>query len=334
MITASPSAAVGMSRVTVRLPRAVEPVDDVLARAGHSPVERRMFTRVYGLRDSTVLAPGERLEDLLSAAGEAALGADRADLVLYGHTLPVQECGVGTRFAERMRTRLSTPAGRFYGISHVGCTSVLRCLELAQRFLGRPGARPDEQVLVLGGDHGSLLDEARILPRTTVASDTAVAVRVTPLPMDGPVAGTAPRYRLAALAHARDTRFHRNLRMSQEEFAAYGQACGALVRRVMEEAAARVGTTAADLDWVMPHMSNAVFWKAVARAADIPRERICLDLLPEVGHGFGTDALMALEHADRTRRLRPGDRCALVSIGQGAYFTAAVVEVQDETEGT
>lgn len=334
MTTVTLSAAVGLSKVTVRLPRAVEPVDDVLARTGHSSHERRMFTRIYGLRDSTVLAPGERLEDLLSAAGDAALGAGRADLVLYGHTLPVQECGVGTRFAERMRARLTTPAGRFYGISHIGCTSVLRCLELAQRFLGRPGAGPDEQVLVLGGDHGSLLDEARILPRTTVASDTAVAVRVTPLPRGGPATGTAPRYRLRALAHARDTRFHRNLRMPQEEFAAYGQACGALVRRVLHEAAARAGTTVPELDWIMPHMSNSVFWKAVARAAGIPRERICLDLLPEVGHGFGTDALMALEHADRTGRLRPGDRCVLVSIGQGAYFTAAVVEVLDETEGT
>ncbi|MCX5391926.1 3-oxoacyl-[acyl-carrier-protein] synthase III C-terminal domain-containing protein [Streptomyces sp. NBC_00094] len=321
--------AVGLSRVAVRLPRHTEPVDEVLARTGHSITERRMFSRFYGLRDSTVLGPGESLEDLLAEAGAAALDGVPPSLILYGHTLLVQEFGTRPGFATRMRARLGAPDAAFHGVSQVGCTSVLRSVELARRYLGRPGSLPTDRVLVLGGDQGSILDGARVLPRTTVASDTAVAAVVTPEPPGG--GGRPIRYRHLSTANARDTRFHRNLRMSEAEFAAYGKVCGDLVQRVLGEAADRAGLALADVDLVMPHMSNAVFWKAVCRATGIPRERVCLELLPERGHGFGTDALMALEHADSTGRLRPGDRCALVSIGQGAYFTAIVVEVLEES---
>ena len=53
-----------------------------------------------------------------------------------------------------------------------------------------------------------------------------------------------------------------------------------------------------------------------------------------IAHGedaasVGADALMALDHADRAGRLRPGDVCALIAIGQGAYFQALVVSVEE-----
>ena len=80
----------------------------------------------------------------------------------------------------------------------------------------------------------------------------------------------------------------------------------------------------------MLHFSNQMFARAFSSYSGIPKERICMDLLAERGHNFGADALMALEHADRSGRLRPGDRCGLVAIGLGAYFQAIVVEVVEE----
>ncbi|UED82942.1 3-oxoacyl-[acyl-carrier-protein] synthase III C-terminal domain-containing protein [Streptomyces profundus] len=309
---------VGLSRVAVALPRHSEPVDAILARAGRGTLERRMFAKVYGLRDSPTLARDERMEDLLALAGATALDGDSASLVLYGHTLLMAEGDLGDDFPERLLHRLGSTGSRFFGVSHVNCASVLRCVELARRFLRRPDATARDRVLVLGGDQGSVNDGARYIPGTTVSGDAAVGVVVR--------AG-GYRYRYLAGAGARDARFHRNMRMTPEETALFGRVCADLVVDAVHRAVTAAGLTPERLDWVMPHLSNRLFWRTFSAHSGIPVDRICLDLIPERGHNFGGDALMALEHADRTGRLRPGDRCALVAIGQGAYTQAAIVEV-------
>ena len=315
---------VGLSRVAVRLPSHSESVDEILARAGRGALERRMFTKVYGLRQSPTLAADERMEDLLAAAGAAALDGGTASLVLYGHTLLMAEGDLGDDFPDRLRHRLGLAGSRFFGVSHVNCASVLRCVELARRYLRRPRFTPGEGVLVLGGDQGSVNDGARYIPGTTVSGDAAVGVLVRGA---GPTGGPGYRYRYLAGAGARDARFHRNMRMSQEEVALFSRVCSELVVDAVLRAVAAAGLTPERLDWVMPHLSNRMFWRSFSTHSRIPVDRICLDLIAERGHNFGGDALMALEHADRTGRLTPGDRCVLVAIGQGAYVQATVVEV-------
>src|SRR5690242_7398946 len=82
---------VSLSRVSGALPGRVVAVDEILDRNGWSSTEQRLFTKVYKLLHSPTLAPGERMEDLLVDAGRRALGDGGAALVLYGHTLLVQE---------------------------------------------------------------------------------------------------------------------------------------------------------------------------------------------------------------------------------------------------
>ncbi|MDT0267379.1 3-oxoacyl-[acyl-carrier-protein] synthase III C-terminal domain-containing protein [Streptomyces sp. DSM 44915] len=323
---------VGLSRVAVALPGHSEAVDDILARAGCGPLERRMFARVYGLRTSPTLATDERMEELLAQAGAAALDGGTASLVLYGHTLLMAEGDLGDDFPDRLRHRLGLPASPLYGVSHVNCASVLRCVDLARRYLRRPDARPDDRVLVLGGDQGSVNDAARYIPGTTVSGDTAVGVVVQ---RSGPAGLAGYRYRYLAGAGARDARFHRNMRMTPDEVARFSRVCAELTTDTVRRAVAAAGLTPERLDWVMPHLSNRMFWRTFSAHTGIPTDRICLDLIAERGHNFGGDALMALEHADRTGRLRPGDRCALVAIGQGAYTQVAIVEVvADDLETT
>lgn len=316
---------VGLSRVAVQLPSRVEPVEDVLVRSGCSRLERRMFAKVYGLRDSPTLDTDERMADLLVAAGRAALDGGSAGLVLYGHTLLVAELDLYGDFPDRLRAELGLSDSRFYGLSHTNCTSVLRAVELARRYLSRPGATPADRVLVLGGDQGSVSDRARFIQGTTVGGDAAVGLVV-----HGADARSRPRYRYLAGAAGRDVSFHRSLRLTHEEFALFGKVCSAEAVATVGRAAAAAGLELAELDWVLPHLSNRMFWRTFSGESGIPLDRICLDLMSERGHNFGTDALMALAHADRTGRLRPGDRCALVSIGQGAYFQSLIVEVEED----
>jgi 3-oxoacyl-[acyl-carrier-protein] synthase-3 len=312
---------IGLSRMTVGLPSGSESVDDILARNDRPVNERRLFTKVYKLKQSPTLGPGEKMEDLLIRTGQRALGGDGAQMVLYGHTLLSQEFGYSGGFADRVRSGLGLDGVPFFGLSHIACTSVLRAVEVARRYLHRDAAGPDESVLVLGGDHGSVVDSARIVPWMTVGGDAAVGFRVR---RDG------GRYRYLGGAAGRDTRFHRSLRMSAEELRLFGQVCAGNVIETIHDALGSAGLELGDIAWVMPHLSNAMFWRTVASKSGIPMEKFCLDLISEQGHTFGADALMALDHADRTGRLEPGQRCLLVSLGQGSYVQVVVVEIAEE----
>jgi 3-oxoacyl-[acyl-carrier-protein] synthase-3 len=316
---------VGLSRVAVRLPGWTEPVDDIMVRAERPVTERKMFTKVFGLRNIPSLASGELMEDVLVEAGRAALAGGTASLVLYGHTLLMVETDLCGGFADRLRNRLGLPGCRFYGLSHVNCVSVLRSVEYARRYLARPGVDTEERVLVLGGDQGSVGDDARVIAGTTVSSDCAAGVIVHRGDSSARV-----RYRYLGGAGARDARFYRNIRMTQEEHALFAKVCSELVVETVERAAAQAGMTLDQVDWVLPHLNNKMFWRTFSIQSGYPRDRICLDLMPETGHSFGVDALMAMEHADRMGRLRPGDRCALIAIGQGAYFQVMIVEVVED----
>ncbi len=322
----------GLSLMSVRLPGRMEHVDEILVRNGCSTAQRRMFGKVYGLRQSPMLAPGERMADLLATVGREALGEARASMVLYGHTIPVQEFGTSDGFANWLRAQLGLPGVPMYGISHLYCASVLRAVELARTFLQSPHGGSAGPVLVLAGDHGSIDDTTRLVMRMTVCGDAALAFTVTATDRGAENAQKASpaRYRYLAGAADRDTRFYRNKRMSDAEFALFGKVCCEQTVAVLRRAAAAAGLGLQDLDWVMPHLSNAMFWRTFCSVSGIARERICLALLPEQGHNFGADALMALGRADSDGQLRPGQRCALIALGQGAYMRVIIVEILED----
>jgi 3-oxoacyl-[acyl-carrier-protein] synthase-3 len=102
----------------------------------------------------------------------------------------------------------------------------------------------------------------------------------------------------------------------------------------VDAALMRTGLTRSDVDWIMPNMVNALMWRNISRELQVSMDKIYLELLADQGHMFGIDALLALEHADRSGRLAAGQRCVLVALGQGAYYQATVVEVMAEPAPT
>lgn len=317
--------AVGLSRVSVRLPGRVESVADVVARAGYDEREARRF-KALGLRTVLSLADGERMEDLLFDAARAALDGGPAALVLYGHTLLTRKIDLCEgAFRESLRDRLVLGDAPVFGVSHVNCVAGLRSIEFARRFLARRGAAADDRVLVLTGEQGSVFERTRVFPGRSVSGDGVAAVVVR-----HPDAADRPRYRYLGGAASRDTRFHSNLRMTASEIAENIEVIREQTHDVVRRAADDAGLGIDDIDWLMPHLGNRMVWTSFSSKSGFPFERISLDLLAERAHNFGADTLMALEHAERVGRLRPGDRCALVATARGAYFQAAIVEVLDD----
>ena len=315
---------VDLSRVTVRLPGLAEPVEDVVLRAGHTARDARIF-KALGLRTTRSLAEGERMEELLLDAACAALDGAPAGLVLYAHTLMMRRIELYGGLRDTLRDKVAGPDGRVFGISHINCVGALRSIELARRYLARRESGPDDRVLLLTGEQGSVNPYARVFPGRSISGDCVAAV-VLQRPGDG----ARPRYRYLGGAASRDARFHRNIRMTEAEIATNTEVIRAQTLDVVRRAADAAGVGLDRIDWVMPHLSNRMVWTHFCAHSGYPFERICLDLLPERGHNFGADELMALEHADGAGRLRPGDVCALVASGRGAYFQSVIVEVLED----
>lgn len=309
---------IGLSRLSISVPDHVDSVEDVLRAQGSTDSEIRVFTRMFGLRDSPSWPVGKPMEDRLVDVGRRALAGGGAGLVLYGHSLLTQEMSFRPGFAQRMLNGLGLESTPFFGVSGVACTSPLRAVDIARDYVR---TFPERRVLVLAGDQGATVSVVRVIPRLTVLGDALGAFTV---------ARNGIRYRHLASASRTDPRFHRGMRMDSEEIRLFGRACAELLLDALTEAAHVSGLAVNEVDWVMPHLVNTLAWKIFSVQSGIPHERFYLDLVPSQGHVFGLDALTSLEHADRSGKLRPGDRCALLSVGQGAYFHALIVEVVED----
>jgi 3-oxoacyl-[acyl-carrier-protein] synthase-3 len=305
----------GLSRITISLPDHVDSVADVLREAGSRESEVRLFTGMFGLRDSPSWPLEQSAEDLLIDVTRRALADRQADLILYGHTILAQEMNLRPGFAARMLAALGLETATFVGVSGVACAAPLRAIELARDYLS---TFPDRTVLVIAGDKGVRSPVTRVIPRMTVAGGGLGAFLM---------AREGIRYRLLASARRSDTRFHRGRRMEPNEFAQLNKVSADLLVEALDEATGTAGIATPQLDWVMPHQLNALAWRFFSERVGIPHERFLLDLLPTQGHLYGLDALSSLADADRRGVLQPGDRCALMSVGQGAYISVLVVEV-------
>jgi 3-oxoacyl-[acyl-carrier-protein] synthase III len=314
---------VAMSRISARVPTERDSVAEVIARTGQV-IDGRLLSRMFMLDKSPRLATGDKMIDLILDAGHEALDGRPASKVLYGHTLLVQPFGHRDEFVATARDRLGLAGVPVYGISRIGCTSVLRAADLAYRFLTRPGASSGEAVLVLGGDQGTMAGTLRFIRPVTVCGDAAAAFVMR---------RDEGRYRYLGSARSRDTRFHRSTRMTDGEARLFGTSIVKGVAAAVDAALDRVGLTRDRVDWIMPHMANAMMWRSICRALRIGMDKVYLELFPEQGHTYGIDALLALQHADRSGQLAPGQRCVLVAVGQGAYFHVTVVEVMAESCG-
>ena len=118
---------------------------DLLARHQRSPMEQRLFTRVFKLEKGPRLSPGERMLDLILDAGREALAGRQADMVSTGRP-PYSynpSASTATNSSPRFADGSASLAFRYLHL-HIACTSVLRAADLAYRFLTRPNATDDD----------------------------------------------------------------------------------------------------------------------------------------------------------------------------------------------
>ncbi len=96
----------------------------------------------------------------------------------------------------------------------------------------------------------------------------------------------------------------------------------AAIEAVLEE----TGLTSADIDWFVPHQANKRILDGVARKLDIPEEKVIITI-DQHANTSAASIPLALDHAVRTGRARPGDLILCEAMGGGFSWGASLMRL-------
>lgn len=97
------------------------------------------------------------------------------------------------------------------------------------------------------------------------------------------------------------------------------------MKRAAEVAIQRAGLTIEDIHLLIPHQANLRIIEAIADRLDVPSEKIFINL-DKYGNTSAAAVAIALDEANRTGAMMPGDTVLLVAFGAGLTWASAVLK--------
>jgi 3-oxoacyl-[acyl-carrier-protein] synthase-3 len=91
------------------------------------------------------------------------------------------------------------------------------------------------------------------------------------------------------------------------------------------EVIARAGLKPEEIALVIPHQANVRIIDAIAARLDVPNDRIFVNL-HKYGNTSAAAIAIALDEANRTGKIKPGDKIIMVAFGAGLTWAAAAIE--------
>jgi len=292
------------------------------------------ITSRTGIKERRIAAAHEATSDLgtkaaLMAMEEAGISADEIDLIICATISP------DTFFpstACHIQRKLGAANAVCFDIS-AACAGFLFALQIARHFLNSGNRKTaliigaeklsgmvnweDRNTCVLFGDGaGAAIVQAR------EQSDRKILASV--MGSDGdqteilivPGGGSACPITPANAGSKLNT-----ITMQGREV--YKHAVNAM-RAASVEALARAGITAADVAMVIPHQANARIIEAITDRLGIPAERTFVNL-HKYGNTSAAAVAIALDEANKSGAIKPGDIVLLVAFGAGLTWASTII---------
>jgi 3-oxoacyl-[acyl-carrier-protein] synthase-3 len=283
-----------------------------------------------GIRERHIAAPGEMTSDLAIHAARAALAnahieADTIDLIVLGTSTPDQTFPAT---AVTVQHALGITQGAAFDLQAV-CSGFVYALSIADSMLrcGKHkralviGAETFSRILdwndrttcVLFGDGaGAIVLEAQEQPGET--SDRGVLT--THLRSDG-----KHKSKLYVDGGPSSTQTVGHLRMEGKEVFKHAVA---MITDVIEEAFEATGTTAADIDWFVPHQANKRIIDGSAHKLGISPEKVVITV-DRHGNTSAASIPLALADAVADRRIKRGSLILMEAMGGGFTWGSAML---------
>jgi 3-oxoacyl-[acyl-carrier-protein] synthase-3 len=281
-----------------------------------------------GIHERHIAAEGECTSDLAKVAAEraladAGLSADDIDLIVVATSTPDNTFPAT---AVSVQDKLGIRRGAAFDLQAV-CTGFVYAVTTADALLkSGQGTR----ALVIGAETFSRILDWSDRTTCVLFGDGAGAVVLEAAEGTEADAGVLT-------AHLRSDGQHKlklfvdggpsstgtvgHLRMEGKEV--FKHAVG-MITDVVDAAFRSTGTTAADIDWFVPHQANQRIIDASARKLGIPTERV----VSTVAHHGNTSAAsipLALDAAVKDGRIQPGDLVMLEAMGGGFTWGSVLI---------
>ena len=307
--------AAALASVAMAVPERVVTNATVAEGAG---VTEQWIVHRTGVHERRHVSEGERLQDLATTAGRAALeeagvAAEDVDLVL-----------VATVAADAILPNAAPLVARELGATRAGamdvgaaCTGFLSALALAAAQV--EGGR-SENVLVIGAEALSRFVDPTDRGTAALFADGAGAALVAPSN------GTA---RIADIVLHSDASY--SIRASHDEQIVRMQGHDtfkAAVQRMSEasiEATQRAGVDLDEIDLFVYHQANARILTAVGEKLGLDSERV-INCIDRYGNTSSATLPIALADARERGMLEPGMNVLLAAFGAGFTWGAGVIE--------
>ena len=272
-----------------------------------------------GIRSRRHAMPHERLSDLATAAGKAAVedaGIDAAELdVVLVATTSADE--ITPNAAPYVATTLGAGKANAMDIG-AACTAFVTALSVGSSMIESGRA---ETVLVIGADALSRFTDFDDKRTAALFGDGAGAIVLGNQEGGGVgpfVFGNDAELAEAIIARREDP----VLRM--DGHTTFNSATAALVNST-RDAVELAGLTLDDVDLFVYHQANARITKAVAERLELPMERVA-DYIGDIGNTSAASIPLALAFARDEDRLHPGDTVLVAAVGAGFTWGGAVLE--------
>ncbi len=275
-----------------------------------------------GIRERHIAAAGELTSDLALHAARAALAnahveADSIDLIVLGTSTPDQTFPAT---AVTVQAGLGITKGAAFDLQAV-CSGFVYALSIADSMLRTGSAKRalvigaetfsrildwnDRTTCVLFGDGaGALVLEAQEQPGTSADR----GILTTHLRSDG-----RHRAKLYVDGGPSSTQTVGHLRMEGREVFKHAVA---MITDVIYDAFKATGTSAADIDWFVPHQANKRIIDGSAHKLGISPEKVVMTV-DRHGNTSAASIPLALADAVADRRIKRGNLILLEAMGGG-----------------
>lgn len=291
---------------------------EIVRAAGYSPMEARVFSRIFGINSVAVSPFGQNLFESLSILLDRLQSKHAGALpeaVIYTHGIPVQYAASAGLSQHLRRHPFLRETKYVYEVDQHNCAGLFWAFDIAGRLLA---AGVSQTVAILAGDSNAALPLAdRYIPGVTMLGDAFAGLTVDP---------AADGIQIANPSLSCHLGYAFGQYGSPDEMRAFNNAHTGFVRGVLDA----VGFPWERGEMVLPHNINRLVWDQFCRNSGLHRDRLNLSLLGETGHCYTADPLILLD-----RHIGDGSEkrdATLLSVGLGGFVGGCRVTIPAQAE--